>query len=60
MRSCKKLPLDPTKPVSAGSTKDPLLAKAEPISQGDSTCGIQAMGGKSAEIQPEYVRRATL
>jgi len=40
VRSCWKLPPCPTEPVPAGSRTDPLLAKAEPISDGGSTSGI--------------------
>jgi len=40
VRSCKKLPLDLIKPVLAGSKTDPPLAKAKPISNGGSACGI--------------------
>ena len=39
-RRCQKLPLCPTEPMSAGSKTDPLLAKAEPISDGGSTSVI--------------------
>jgi len=34
VRSCQKLLLCPTEPVPDGSKMDPLLAKAEPISDG--------------------------
>jgi len=40
VRSCQKLPLCPMEPVPAGSKMDPLLAKAEPISDGGSASGI--------------------
>ena len=40
MRSCQKLPLCPIKPMPAGSKMDPLLAKAEPISDSGSASVI--------------------
>jgi len=40
VRSCQKLPLCPTDPVPAGSKMDPLVAKAQPISNGGSASGI--------------------
>ena len=40
VRSCQKLPPCLTEPMPAGSKTDPLLAKAEPISNGGSTSGI--------------------
>jgi len=39
VESCEKLPLCPTEAVPASSKTDPLLAKAEPISNGGSTSG---------------------
>jgi len=40
MRSCEKLPPCPLQPVPAGFKTELLLAKAEPISDSGSTCGI--------------------
>jgi len=40
VRSCKKLPPYLIKPVPAGSERNPLLAKAKPISEGSSTSVI--------------------
>ena len=41
VRTCQKLPLCPMiEPMSATSKTDPLLAKAEPISDGGSASGI--------------------
>ena len=40
VRRCQKLPLCPIEPMPAGSKTDPLLAKAEPISDGGSASGI--------------------
>jgi len=36
IRSCQKLPLHPTEPMSAGYMMDPTLAKAEPINDSGS------------------------
>jgi len=40
VRSCWKLPLCQTEPMPAGSKMDPLLSKAEPISDGGSASAI--------------------
>ena len=40
VRSCQKLPPCPIKLMPAGSKTDPLLAKAEPISNSGSASGI--------------------
>jgi len=40
VRSCQKFPPCPMEPSPAGSKMDPLLGKAEPISDGGSTSGI--------------------
>jgi len=40
VRSCEKLPLCLIKPVLAGPKRDPLLAKAKPISNSGSTSVI--------------------
>jgi len=40
VRSCWNLPPCPMEPTAAGCKTDPLLAKAEPISDGGSTSGI--------------------
>ena len=40
VRRCQKLPLHLIKPMPAGSKTDPLLAKAEPISDRGSASGI--------------------
>ena len=40
VRSCQKLPLCLIGPMPAGSKMDPLLAKAEPISDSGSASGI--------------------
>jgi len=40
VRRCQKLPPCLIEPMPAGSKTDPLLAKAEPISDGGSTSGI--------------------
>ena len=40
VRSCQKLPPCPTEPMPIGSKTDPLLTKAEPISDGGSASGI--------------------
>ena len=42
----KKLPLCPVEPMPAGSKMDPLLAKAEPISDGSNTSGIKNLRKK--------------
>ena len=41
VRSCWKLHLCPIEPMSAGSKTDPLLAKAEPISDGEQDRGVR-------------------
>ena len=48
VRSCWKLPPCPTEPMPAGSKMDPLLAKAEPISDSGSVSGTTYLrrGGK--------------
>jgi len=40
VRNCQKLPLCLIEPMPAGSKRDPLLAKAEPISNGGRSTGI--------------------
>jgi len=40
VRSCEKLPPRLIEPVPDGSKTDPPLAKAQPISDGGSACGI--------------------
>lgn len=46
MRSCQKLLACPVEAMPAGSKRDPLLAKARPISSGGSTSGIAVKKGK--------------
>ena len=43
---CEKLPPCLIKPVPAGSKTDPLLPKAEPISDGGNTSGITYLKGE--------------
>ena len=40
MRRCQKVPLCLIEPMPANLKVDPLLAKAEPVSDGGSTSGI--------------------
>lgn len=48
VRSCQKVPSCPTEPIPAGCKTDPLLAKAETISDGGSPSGIMySRRGKS-------------
>ena len=55
MRSCWKLPLCLTEPMPASSRMDPLLAKAEPISNSGSASGRTDLRGKPLcnKLQPE-------
>jgi len=41
VRSCEKLPPCLIKPVPAGSKMDPLVPKAEPVSDGGSASGVK-------------------
>lgn len=53
VRHCQKLPPCLTKQMSGGSRKDPVLAKAEPISPGGCTSGITDIRrgkGKRADV----------
>lgn len=43
VRRCQKLPPCLTKQMLGGSSKHPLLAKAEPLSPGGSTSGITGL-----------------
>jgi len=55
VRSCEKLPPCPTEPVPTSSKTDPLLAKAELISEGGSASGITYLrsGKKNMQQHPE-------
>ena len=53
VRSCLKLPLCLIKPMPAGSKMDPLLAKAEPISDGGSASVITYLR-KGKEVTGEW------
>jgi len=50
-RSCQKLPPCLIEPMPAGSTTDPLLAKAEPISDGGGASGITDLKGRKVSAQ---------
>jgi len=62
VRRCEKLPPSLIEPMPAGSKKDSLLAKAEPISDGGSTSGITylGMGKKNAVKQQTRERSETM
>ena len=56
VRRCRKFPPCLIEPMPAGSKTDPLLAKAEPISDGGSASGITYLRrGKKLhnKLQPE-------
>jgi len=69
MKSCKKPPLCSTEPMPASSKMDLPLAKAEPISDSDSTSVITYLRRGKKKMQndscsrreeSEYVRETTL
>ena len=57
MPSCRQLPPCPTEPAPAGSKMDPLLAKAEPISNSGRACGTtyltREIKSKPEQLHPD-------
>jgi len=61
VRSSQKLPPCLIKPVPAGSKTDLLLAKAKPISNGDSASGIMCLRrGKKTAIKQQLKERSEI
>jgi len=62
VRSCWKLPLCPTEPVPASSEMHPLLAKAEPISDGGSAFVVTCLrrGEEPAQQQLQQGREVRI